>query len=203
LVRRPATVAVVIAVVALPASTVVVVARAIVVVAVDTLDPPPGLNGVPHIAVGPKAAADCRCRGSASLLALSMLRGGGFGLCADGAPARPHSERWTRRSSPLVVLSPPRAAPSTVGALVAPRRSLPLGSCAAAWPQRQDSATPARRVADHQRRRCRRRSRPRWRVGCCRAPARVPMVLVHSRAATRQLDGAHVGRCSPRRAPPA
>jgi hypothetical protein len=94
LVRRPATVAVVIAVVALPASTVVVVARAIVVVAVDTLDPPPGLNGVPHVAVGPKAAADYRCRGSASLLALSMLRGGGFGLCADGAPARPHSEHW-------------------------------------------------------------------------------------------------------------
>jgi hypothetical protein len=69
-------------------------ARAIVAVVVDTLDPPLGLNGVPHVAVGPKAAPDCRCRGSASLLTLSMLRGGRFELCADDAPARPRSERW-------------------------------------------------------------------------------------------------------------
>jgi hypothetical protein len=50
-----------------------VVARAIVAVVVDALGPSSGLDGVPHIAVGPKAAPDHRCRGSASLPVLSML----------------------------------------------------------------------------------------------------------------------------------
>jgi hypothetical protein len=56
-----------------PKPVVVVVVRAVVVVVVDSFGPPPGLNGVPHVAVGPKTAPDRRCRGSASLPAHSML----------------------------------------------------------------------------------------------------------------------------------
>jgi hypothetical protein len=108
-----------------------------------------------------------------------------------------------RLSSLLVVLPSPRAAPSVVGAPVAPQRSLPPGSRAAAWPQRQGSATPAGRVADRQRQRWRRRSHPHWRVGCCRVPARAPVALVWDRAADRQPDGARVSRHSPHGAPPA
>jgi hypothetical protein len=110
-----------------------------------------------------------------------------------------------RPSSPLVVLSPPRAMPSAVGALIVPRRSPPLGSRAATWPQRQDSAIPARRVVERQRRRWRwrQRSRPFWNVGCCRVPTRAPVVLVDGRAAGRQLDDARIGRRSPHGAPPA
>jgi hypothetical protein len=51
-------------------------------------------------------------------------------------PARARSA-GARPSSQLVVVPPPRAMPSAVGALVAPRRSPPPGSCATAWPQRQ------------------------------------------------------------------
>jgi hypothetical protein len=51
-------VAVVVAVMAPPASAVVVVARAVVAVVVDALDPPSGLDGVPRVTVGPKAALD-------------------------------------------------------------------------------------------------------------------------------------------------
>jgi hypothetical protein len=40
-----------------------------------------------------------------------------------------------RLSFSLVAPPPPRAAPTVVGALVAPRRSLPPGSHAVAWPQ--------------------------------------------------------------------
>jgi hypothetical protein len=58
LVRRPATVAVVVTDVAPSASTVVVVAHMIIVVVVDTLCPPSGLDGVPRVAVGPKTAPD-------------------------------------------------------------------------------------------------------------------------------------------------
>jgi hypothetical protein len=75
LVRGPAAVAFVVAVVAPPASVVVMVAQVIVVVVIDTLGRPPGLNGVLHVAVGPKVASNRRCRGSASLPALSMLGG--------------------------------------------------------------------------------------------------------------------------------
>jgi hypothetical protein len=57
---------------------------------------------------------------------------------AQSAGARP--------SSRLVVLPPPRATHLAVGALVAPRRSPPLGSRAAAWPQRQGSAIPVGRA---------------------------------------------------------
>jgi hypothetical protein len=49
-------VTVVIAIVALLAPTVVMVARVVVAVVVDALSPPSGLDGVPRIAVGPKAA---------------------------------------------------------------------------------------------------------------------------------------------------
>jgi hypothetical protein len=58
LVRRLASIAVVVTVVAPPAPAVIVVARAIVAVVVDALGPPSGLNGVPRIAVGPKEAPD-------------------------------------------------------------------------------------------------------------------------------------------------
>jgi hypothetical protein len=58
LVQRPAAVAVIVAVVASSAPTVAMVARVIVAVVVDTLGPPSGLDGVPHVAVGPKTAPD-------------------------------------------------------------------------------------------------------------------------------------------------
>jgi hypothetical protein len=51
-------VAIVITVVAPPAPAVVVVARAVVVVVVDALGLPSGLDGVPRVAVGTKAALD-------------------------------------------------------------------------------------------------------------------------------------------------
>jgi hypothetical protein len=51
-------VAVAVVVMVPPASTVVMVARAIVAVVVDALDPPSGLDGVPHVTVGPKEALD-------------------------------------------------------------------------------------------------------------------------------------------------
>jgi hypothetical protein len=73
LVRRPAVVAFIVAIVASPASMIVVVARAVVAVVVDALGSPSGLDGVPCVTVGPKAAPDRRCRGSASLPALSTL----------------------------------------------------------------------------------------------------------------------------------
>jgi hypothetical protein len=40
------------------ASAIVVVARAVIAVVVDALGPTSGLDGVPRIAVGPKAALD-------------------------------------------------------------------------------------------------------------------------------------------------
>jgi hypothetical protein len=56
-------VAVVIAVVAPSASTVVVVAQAVFAVVVDTLSPPSGLDGVPCVAVGPKCRIKSHRRG--------------------------------------------------------------------------------------------------------------------------------------------
>jgi hypothetical protein len=53
-------VAVVVAVVAPPTSMIVVMARAVVAVVVDALDPSSGLDGVLHVAVGPEAAPDRR-----------------------------------------------------------------------------------------------------------------------------------------------
>jgi hypothetical protein len=73
LVRRPDEVAVVIAVVAPPAFTIIVVALTVVAVVVDALGPPSGLDGVSYVAVRPEAAPGRRSRGSASLPALSML----------------------------------------------------------------------------------------------------------------------------------
>jgi hypothetical protein len=57
-------------------------------------------------------------------------------------------------------------------------------------------------VAVRQHRCSRRCSRPHWRIGCCRVPAHVPVVLVRGRAAGRQLDSAQVDRRSPHGAPP-
>jgi hypothetical protein len=51
-------VTVVVAVVALLASSVVVVVRAVVTVVVDALGPSTGLDGVPHVSVGPEPALD-------------------------------------------------------------------------------------------------------------------------------------------------
>jgi hypothetical protein len=79
--------------------------------------------------------------------------------------------RW---SSPLVVLPQLQVAPLAAGALVAPRRLQAPGSRAAAWPQWRGSGTPARKVAERQRRHWRRHSRLHWRIGCYRAPVRVP-----------------------------
>jgi hypothetical protein len=109
----------------------------------------------------------------------------------------------TRPSSRLVVLPQPRVAPSAVGALVAPRRSQPLDSRTAAWPQRRGCGTPTGRVVEHQRRRWSRHSRPHWRLGCCRVPFCVSAPLVRGRVAGQQPDGARVSRRFPCRAPPA
>jgi hypothetical protein len=84
-------------------------------------------------------------------------------------PARA-SSTGARRSSPLDVLPQLRAAPLAAGAPVAPWRLQAPGSRAVAWLQRHGFETPAGRVAERQRR----RSRPGWHVGCCRALARVP-----------------------------
>jgi hypothetical protein len=117
-------------------------------------------------------------------------------------PARTRSA-GRRLSFPLVVLPPSRVTPSVVGALVAPRRSLPPGSRASAWPQRQGSAMPAGRVAGCQHRCWHRRSHPRWHVGCCRAPTRVPVALGRGHAAGQQSNDARTICRSPHGAPPA
>jgi hypothetical protein len=64
---------VVISFVAPPASTVVVVARAVVADVVDTLNSSSGFDGVPGVAVGPETTLDRRCRGSDSLPAPLVL----------------------------------------------------------------------------------------------------------------------------------
>jgi hypothetical protein len=65
---------VIIAVVAPPAPTVVVVARAVVVDVVGALSLSSGFYGVPGVAVGPEMTLDCRCRGSDSFPASLLLR---------------------------------------------------------------------------------------------------------------------------------
>jgi hypothetical protein len=55
------------------APTVVVVARAVVAVVVDTLSSSSGLDSVLSVAVGPKTTFDHICCGSDFLPALSML----------------------------------------------------------------------------------------------------------------------------------
>jgi hypothetical protein len=80
--------------VAPPTPTIVVVARAVVVVVVDTLSSSASLDGVSGVAVGPETALDRRRR-SPDFVPLSLLlRRGGFGPWADGAPARPRSKHW-------------------------------------------------------------------------------------------------------------
>jgi hypothetical protein len=70
--------AVVVAVVEPSASTVVVLARAIVAVVVDALNSSSGLDGVPDVAMGPETTLDHQCRGSGSLPARLVLEGSGF-----------------------------------------------------------------------------------------------------------------------------
>jgi hypothetical protein len=60
--------------VAPPTPTIVIVARAVVVVVVDTLSPSTSLDGVSGIVVGPETALDCRHRGSDSVPMSLRLR---------------------------------------------------------------------------------------------------------------------------------
>jgi hypothetical protein len=96
LVRRPAAIAVVIAIVAPPAPAVVAVARAVVAVVFNALSLPLGFYGVAGVMVGPELTPEGRCRGSDSLPASLLLEGGGFRPRADGALARPRSERYRK-----------------------------------------------------------------------------------------------------------
>jgi hypothetical protein len=66
----------------------------VVVVVVDTLSPSASLDGVPGVTVRPEPALDYRCHRTAPFPAILMSRGGRFRSCADGAPARPCSDRW-------------------------------------------------------------------------------------------------------------
>jgi hypothetical protein len=59
--------------VAPPAPTIVVVARAVVVVVVDALNSSMGFDGVLGVAVGPETALDRRHRGSDSFSASLLL----------------------------------------------------------------------------------------------------------------------------------
>jgi hypothetical protein len=77
-----------------PAPTIVVVARAVVVVVVDTLSSLASLDGVPGIAVGPETALDRRRRSPDSVPLSLLLRRRRVQPWADGAPAHPRSERW-------------------------------------------------------------------------------------------------------------
>jgi hypothetical protein len=72
LVRRIAALAVDIALVALPASTVVVVVQAVVLVVVNTLNPSSSLDGVPAVTVRPESTPD-RHRCSRDSLSLPLL----------------------------------------------------------------------------------------------------------------------------------
>jgi hypothetical protein len=75
LVQRPAVISIIIAVVASPAFSVVVVARAIVTMVVYALILSTGLDGVLRVTVGPESALDCRRRSPAPFTMLLMLRG--------------------------------------------------------------------------------------------------------------------------------
>jgi hypothetical protein len=113
----------------------------VVVVVVDALGPPSGLDGVPCVAVGPKVAPDPWLRLPPH--ALSAGKEADLGRVRTVLPPARALSAGVRLSSPLVAPPPPPAAPLVVGALVAPRRSLPPGSRAAVWLQQQDSAMPA------------------------------------------------------------
>jgi hypothetical protein len=92
LVGRPVAFMVVIAVVAPPAPAVVVVARAVVVVVVDALSPSSSLDGVPGVTVWPELTPNHDAVTATPSPCPCCRGGGGFGPCADGAPARPRSE---------------------------------------------------------------------------------------------------------------
>jgi hypothetical protein len=72
--RLPA-VTIIVAVVASPASSIVVVARTVVTMVVDALGPSTGLDGVPRVTIRPEPALDYRCCGSTPFPAVPMLRG--------------------------------------------------------------------------------------------------------------------------------
>jgi hypothetical protein len=124
--------------------------------------------------------------------------GGGFRPWADGAPARPCSER--RREAELFACCVVAASSSasTAGAFATPRRLQALGSRATAWPRRQGSGTPAGRVAVRQRR----RSRLHWRIDCCRATTRARTAKVRSCTTGLQPDGVRADCHSPHGAHP-
>jgi hypothetical protein len=103
LVQRPATLAVIITVVALPESSVVVVARAVliaaitvvaVVVFVDARSSSASFDGVPGVAVGSELALDYRCCCPGPISTVLIPVGGGFQRCAEDAAPRPRSNRW-------------------------------------------------------------------------------------------------------------
>jgi hypothetical protein len=100
------------------------------------------------------------------------------------------------------VLLLPQVAPSAADTPASPRRSLPPGSHVTTWLQWQGFVTPAWRVVVHQHRRWRRRSRPRWRVGCCRVS--IPGLVASARwlEVALRLGGAPAARCSPHEAAP-
>jgi hypothetical protein len=123
----------------------------------------------------------------------------------DGAPARPRSECWREAKFSACCAA---AASSNNFSCWRTRRSSEVATSG----QPRSSMAAAARFCDACRksgsashRHLRRRSRPRWRVGRCRmSPLTVAVaVLVHGRAAGRQLDGAHAGRRPPHGAPPA
>jgi hypothetical protein len=123
--------------------------------------------------------------------------GSGFGPWADGAAARPRSERWCEAELSVCCSA---AASNSAFSCWRTRRCSEVeapGSHAAAWPQRQGSETPGGKVAERQLRHSRRRSRLRWRVGCCRAPTHAPTV------AGLQPVGTRAGCHCPHGAPPA
>jgi hypothetical protein len=173
------------------------------VVVVETLTPSSGLDGVPRITVRPKTALDRRCRGPTSLPALSMLGRRRIRPWADGAPARPCSERWreaelsaccatTASSSPFSYWCTRRS--SEVAAFGQARTSMAVAARFWDTHRKSGGASASTLVS---------RSCPHWCVSCCRVLARVPVALVCGRAAGRQPDSTRVGHRSPRGATPA
>jgi hypothetical protein len=81
-----------------------VVARAVIVVVVDAFGLSTGLDGVPHVAVGPKVAPDRRCSGSAPPpCAPDAEKEVGSGRVWTALLSSRASSAGVRLSSPLVV----------------------------------------------------------------------------------------------------
>jgi hypothetical protein len=75
LVWQLAAVTIILDVVALPASSVAVVVRAVVAMVVDAPSPSAGLNGVPRVTIRPEPALDCQHRSPTPFCAVLMPRG--------------------------------------------------------------------------------------------------------------------------------